>query len=478
MESIWRKTCQIEGRPQLAENISADVAVIGGGMAGLLIAWQLQQAGQKTVVLEAGRIAGGQTQNTTAKITAQHGMLCDALLKAKGKEKAKKYFQANQRALEEYRRIILQEGIPCDFQETASYVYSQNLEKLQAEEKAAKKLDIAAELVEQVPLPVPHAGAVRFAGQAQFHPLKFVKALSSWLTIYEHTPVKKVERDRVVTPGGTVAAPKIIFASHYPFINFPGLYFARMHQQRSYVLALEGTVPLEGMYIGEGRNAYSFRQYGKYLLLGGGGHRTGEEVPGGGLEGLRKAAGQFFPNSREAACWAAQDCMPADRIPYIGRYSSGEPNWFVATGFQKWGMTSAMAASMILRDMICGLGNPYEEIFSPERFSAGELPQILRDGAEAVKGLAKRAFQLPEKSIRELGTECGQLVEFEGKRRGAYRKETGELFLVNPRCPHMGCQLAWNSQEKTWDCPCHGSRFDYRGNLLDGPAQEGIGCEK
>lgn len=441
MESIWRKTCQMEARPQLENNIGADVAVIGGGMAGILTAWQLQQAGQQTVVLEAGEIAGGQTQNTTAKITVQHGMICNTLLQTKGEKTAKKYFQANQKALEEYRRIIVQEKIDCDFENTFSCVYSQNLEKLQAEEKAAGKLGMPVSLVEQVPLPIPHAGAVRFEKQAQFHPLKFLKGLCSQLTIYEHTPVIKVEEERVITPQGSVQASQVVFASHYPFINFPGMYFARMHQQRSYVLALEGTEPLEGMYIGDGKDSYSFRQYGKYLLLGGGGHRTGKNSAGGGLEELRRAAREFFPQSQEAVCWAAQDCMPADHIPYIGPYASGRPNWFVATGFQKWGMTSSMVAAMILRDLICGRENPYGTIFRPQRFSTGELPQIVGDGIEAAKGLTKGIFQIPNKA---------------------------------PRCSHMGCQLNWNSEEETWDCPCHGSRFDSQGNLLDGPAQKGI----
>ena len=275
------------------------------------------------------------------------------------------------------------------------------------------------------------------------------------------------------TPAGSVEADKIIFATHYPFINFPGMHFFRMHQERSYVLALEGAGNIRGMYIGDGPDALSFRQFGKYLLLGGMGHRTGEK-DGSSYAKLREQAELLYPGSREIACWSAQDCITADRIPFIGQYSPEKPSWYVASGFQKWGMTSSMVSALLLKDLVCERENPYTEVFTPSRFSAEEIPQIAKDSRRAVKGLAKRFFHLPGDTINMIEPGHAAVVETPEGRAGVYKSEDNQIYQVDVVCPHLGCRLAWNQDERSWDCPCHGSRFDYKGNLLDGPAQEGI----
>lgn len=479
MESIWSKTCEIPKRLPLDSDIEADVTVIGGGMAGILTAYQLECAGVRTVVLEAGQIGGGQTRNTTAKITSQHGMFCHDFIEKKGRDAAGQYVRANQAAVEEYKRIVEEERIDCDLEEKDSYVYSRDEKKLKDEAEAAAELGIEASFEPCIEIPVSCSGAVRFARQAQFHPLKFIRALAEKLTIYEDTPVKEVGEHTVKTPCGSVRAEKIVFATHYPFVNFPGMYFTRMHQEWSYVLALEDTEPINGMYIGDGKDTLSFRQFDRYLLFGGEGHRTGENKEGGKYEGgsyagLREAAGKLYPQSREAAFWSAQDCITADNVPFIGRYASDRPDWFVATGFQKWGMTSSMVSAMIIRDMICGTENPWAEVFSPSRFSAEEIPQIMKDSGKAVKGLTKRFFHIPDETSARLAPGHGAVVETESGKAGVYKTEDQKIYKVDIVCPHLGCELVWNPDEKTWDCPCHGSRFDYKGNLIEGPAQEGI----
>ena len=477
MESIWSKTWEMQKFPALNGSINTDVAVIGGGMAGILTAYQLEQAGVHTVVLEANRIGGGQTGNTTAKITSQHGLFCSRFIEKKGEETARRYIQANQAAVEEYKRIIRHEQIECDLKEMDAYVYSQDGDKLRREAESAQSLGVRASFVEQIEIPVSCAGAVRFPGQAVFHPLKFISALAEKLTIYEDTPAKEVEENEIRTPCGSLRAEKIIFASHFPFINYPGMYFARMHQERSYAIALEHAGSINGMYIGDEDDSLSFRPYDKYILLGGQGHRTGENREGGRYERLREIGKALYPDSRLAACWSAQDCMTADYIPFIGQYASDRPDWFVATGFNKWGMSSSMVSAMFLRDMICGIANPWAEAFAPSRFSAEELPQIMKDSGKAVKGLTKRFFHLPDETIRGLARGHGAVVETPQGKAGVYKTEEDQICQVDIVCPHMGCELAWNPDEKTWDCPCHGSRFDYEGNLLEGPAQEGIQYE-
>jgi len=480
MESIWSQTCQIEERPTLPGDAETEVAVIGAGMAGVLIASALQEAGKRVVVLEAGRIASGQTRNTTAKITSQHGAIYRKLTDSLGEDSARQYAMANEAALAEYRRIIDENGIDCDFEEQSAYVYGDDPEALRAEAEGAAALGLPTSFTEKTALPFPVAGAVRFEHQAQFHPLKFVKAMAEPLTIYEKTSVQTVEEHRLITNCGTVTAEKIVFACHFPFVNFPGLYFARMHQERSYVLALKNAPSMDGMWIfakGEA-NPYSFRTWNGLLLLGGGGHRCGENSADGRYDELRQRAREWFPQSREAAHWSAQDCMTADGVPYIGQYAASRPDWYVATGFQKWGMTTSMVSAMLLRDSICGRDYPYAEVFDPGRFDLETVTGVAEESGQAVKGLARRFFQIPAETAKKLAPGHGGVVFLDGEKVGVYKDEDGTLYPVDIRCPHLGCQLEWNPDEKSWDCPCHGSRFDRFGNLISGPAQTDIHAEK
>ena len=474
MKSIWSQTCRLRQREALPGDMKTDIAVIGAGMAGILVASALQEAGRRVVVLEAKRIAGGQTRNTTAKLTCQHGLLYEKLIRTLGEEKARQYAQANAAALMEYRRIIADRNIDCDLEQRDAWVYGSNAAQLWKEAEAAAALGLPATFVEETKLPFPTAGAVRFANQAQFHPLKFLQAISEPLTIYENTSVQSVEGNQIITTRGRVQAEQIVFACHYPFVNFPGMYFARMHQERSYVIALENAAPMDGMWIGAEQGAYSFRNYGSLLFLGGGGHRCGENSAGGRYDLLRQQAARWFPGSREVAHWSAQDCVTADSVPYIGPYAASRPNWYVATGFQKWGMTSSMVAAMLLRDRLCGKENPWAEVFDPGRFDEKTLTGLAQESGQAVKGLAKQLFQIPAEAAKELPPGHGGIVFWKGKKLGVYKDESGALWPVDIRCPHLGCQLEWNPDERSWDCPCHGSRFDYRGKLISGPAQENI----
>ena len=471
MESIWAQSTQIGQREALRGSVETEIAVIGAGMAGLLTAFTLRRAGLRVVVLDAGRIAGGQTRNTTAKITSQHGMIYRGLIDSLGMERARQYAMANQEAVEAFRRLVEGEDIACSFEERNAYVYGDDAEPLQAEAEAAASLGLPAAFTRETALPFPVAGAVRFTGQAQFHPLRFLERVAEPLTIYENTPVLRVEGDRIETADGQVRAEKIIFACHFPFVNFPGMYFARMHQERSYVLALENAPRVDGMWIGAGDGGYSLRDYHDLLLLGGGAHRCGENRTGGRYELLRQAARKWFPDSREVAHWSAQDCVMTDGVPLIGRYAESRPNWYVATGFQKWGMTSSMVAATLLSDLIQGKGNPYASVFTPQRFDEGTLTGVAVEGGQAVKGLAKELLQIPAREAAELPKGHGGIVLLHGEKVGVYKDEDGRLYPVDTRCPHLGCQLEWNPDERSWDCPCHGSRFDHLGKLISGPAQ-------
>ena len=478
MMSIWNSMEEISARPALTDSIETEAAVIGGGMAGVLIAYFLQKAGLRTVILEADRIGSGQTGRTTAKITSQHGPIYNGLIHSFGMEQAGRYARMQQQAVTAFERLVASENIACDFERLPAYLYTADpagVDALRREAASAARLGIDAAFTDHTDLPLPVKGAVRFENQAQFHPLRFLNALASSLTIYENTRVQKVEGGDLRTNGGRVRAKYVVFACHYPFLNLPGYYFMRMHQTRSYVLALEGAQKLDGVYLGVDRDGLSMRNSGDLLLLGGGGHRTGENSAGGKYEKLRKQAEALWPQSREVARWSAQDCMTLDGLPYIGPYSQSEPRWYVATGFAKWGMTNSMAAALVLRDQITGRENPDAVVFSPQRFTPGASAKtFLEDGMHAVRDLSRRLFAPPKAMLDELPAGHGGVVEYDGEKVGVYKNEEGELFMVSVKCPHLGCQLEWNPDEKSWDCPCHGSRFDYTGRLLDNPAQNSL----
>lgn len=439
MESIWTETVNMAKQPELQQDISAQAVVIGGGMAGILTAYFLEKRGIHTVVLEAARVASGQTGGTTAKITLQHGLFYHRMTELTGRERMEGYAAANREAVDNYRLLADREGIDCDLEEASAFLYSrQESGPLEEEARAAQSLGIKASLTTSTQLPFPVAGALEFPGQAMFHPLKFLQGIMKGLTIYEGTRAISVEGTTVITNRGRVKGQYIVFATHYPFVNVPGYYFLRTHQERSYCIALKNVPKLDGMYYGIDKNGLSLRSYGEYLLLGGLGHRTGENRQGGQYQRLLKAARAYYPECVPVKRWSAQDCVTVDQIPYIGRYSASRPDWFVATGFHKWGMTGSMVAAMIISDLIAEGESRYEKVFTPSRYLfRASVPQQLKEIGHSAAGL-------------------------------------GNIFGKAPRCPHLGCRLKWNKTERTWDCPCHGSRFDREGQLIDNPAQKDL----
>ena len=446
MKSLWSETVCLPRHKKLKADLRCQNVVIGAGMAGLLIAYFLQEKGQEVIVLEANKIASGQTKNTTAKITSQHGCIYHDMIKNVGEARAKAYAKANEAAIQLYKEIITKEGIDCHYEELPSFLYSQKeygIERLKKEARAAKSLGIKAEYVRGDKinaLPFGIMGAVKFEGQVQFHPLEFIQAIAEKLTIYERTNVLEVDEHFVITDKHVIVADNVIFATHYPFPIVPGFYFLRQHQSRSYVIAIEGEdVPqyLDGMYYGIDKDGLSFRHAQGKLLVGGGSHRTGKKDKRNGFCHLKEQVKRCYPNAELVVQWAAQDCMPHDGIPLIGQFSLKHDNWYVATGFQKWGMTSAMISAMIISDIIVGKENPYAFAFSPQRLlvKAG-YKKFLMDVGESILGIG----------------------------RGLFVKKS-------QRCTHMGCALIWNEEEESWDCPCHGSRYTKDGENIDNPAQ-------
>lgn len=476
MKSVWSESCNFEKREALNKDIKVDTLVIGAGIAGILTAYMLKQSGKEVVLIDAAEIVSGNTKNTTAKITSQHNLIYYKLISEFGQEKARQYAKANELAIKRYKEIIKERKIECDFEEKPAYVYSLNkIDEIKEEVEAASKLGINAEFVEEVNLPFNISGAVKFNNQAQFNPLKFLKDISKDLTIYENTRALDIKENLVTTDRARITANNIVIATHYPIMNAPGYYFLRMHQERSYVVALENADNIDGMYIDLDEKGYSFRTYKNLLLLGGIKQRTGENETGGSYDKLRSVAKELYPESKEKYHWSAQDCMTIDGIPYIGKYSDETPNIYVTTGFNKWGMTSSMVSAMIISDMILGKENDFSEIFSPKRFDLSlSINNVAKDMVETAKNFIAQKIYIPSSNIEHIENGHGGIVEYEGQKVGVYKDKEGKTFIVPTKCTHLGCQLHWNADELTWDCPCHGSRFSYKGKVIGGPATKDL----
>ena len=424
-KSIWKEFSEKKNFEKLNDNLECDVLVIGGGMAGILTAYYLQKVGRNVVLVEAHTIGSGMTANTTAVITAQHDTMYKDMIANNGFDVAKDYLYANLQAVENFKQLVEDEQIDCDFEITPSYLYSHK-HSLEDEVKALHKLGYEAELVQDIDLPFEIKNAVKFKDMAQFHPLKFLYAMAEKLTIYEHTMVKKIDDHTAYFDGGNIKFKQAVVASHFPFVNKHGMFFIKMYQARSYVMAIENADAIGGTYIDDREEGFYFRQYGDLLLVGKGEHRTGMKTRA--INELKAFKERYYPDAKMRCMWANQDCITLDDIPYIGEYGN-MPDVYVATGFNLWGMTGSMVSANILCEKLCGMENIYEKTFA-----------------------TKRCFLKPQ-----LFANLGMAL----------------LNMVYPsvkRCPHLGCALKYNKLEHSWDCSCHGSRFEENGKLINNPA--------
>lgn len=505
MESIWTKNKEIPTYPSLDENILTDTIVIGGGMCGILTAFMLSMEGHEVVLFEKDRIFSGQSGRTTAKLTLQHGCIYNELIQKMGQKKAREYAEANSFAIKEFMDLADSLKIDCGMTLKSSYIYSVcEKTRMYEEYRACLSLGLDCEFKTDTELPFDISGAVEMKNQACFNPVEFIcgllKNIPSNLKIFENTNVISVKDYTLECISHinneqktfTAASKQIVFCTNFPFINSYGMYFARMHRERSYVLALEGDTKINDMYIGISPETnhdnhdkelpkyanLSFRscriQGDEILLLGGEGHRTGYNTDGGRYSKLKNIADELFPSSKITCMWSAQDCITPDKIPYIGRYSQNAPDgWYCATGFMKWGMSSSMLAAKIINDIINRKKIIYP-LFDTSRFSIQDIGGVAKEGKVAIKGIAKENLTISRDNIDSIPIGNGKIINADGIDVGVYRESNSQYYTVDSACPHMGCRLEWNQDELSWDCPCHGSRFDYKGNLLDNPAQSNI----
>lgn len=499
-QSYWIESIKntASEHPQLTENIKADVVIVGGGIAGITCAYLLGKEGLSVVVLEADRIARGTTGHTTAKVTSQHNLIYNKLIRQMGTEMAQQYASANETAISEIKKLTEALKIGCDFETQSAFVFTESdeyIQELYDELNAALNLGIQAEYAESIPLPFTVKGALRFNNQAQFHPLKYTLSLAeAFITgggrIFEKTRAVEVGFDEgfciITAQGKKVISDKLIIASHYPFNNKHGMYFTRIYQERSYITAIKAAEPYPGgMYISAEQPVRSLRSQktdnGELILVGGARHKTGQcEDTWKKYEELLDFANPYFTVTDIPYRWSAQDCMTLDNLPYAGQFAEDTPNLYIASGFGKWGMTNSMASAMLLKDLIVKGDSPWKDVYNPSRETkkASAISFVSENFNVAKHLIGGKLEALDKVEDIQLNPGEGKAVELSGKRAGAYRSDEGIVHIVNTTCTHMGCEVNWNSAERTWDCPCHGSRFSYEGNIVEGPSVKELNMDE
>ncbi|WP_152379510.1 FAD-dependent oxidoreductase [Paenibacillus brasilensis] len=493
-ESYWLASTDIPGFPKLNGDIQVDVAIVGAGITGITTAYLLSKKGLKVAVVDAGRMLHGTTGHTTAKITAQHDLIYSEFLSHFGKEKARLYYEANRDALQFIKQTVEKYNIDCQFTEEDAYVYTcadTYVDKIAAEYKAYEELGIPGSYVEHTPLPFSTKAAIMMKNQAQFNPVPFLKHLANQVIrqggkIYEQTTVVGVEKGSPAiirtNDGNKITCNHVVSSSHFPFNDPSSLYFARLHAERSYVLAVKtDRIYPGGMYLSAEAPKRSLRSVlvngEPMVIVGGEGHKTGQGIcTFQYYEALEKFAEQTFGLKEIAYRWSAQDLYTLDKLPYIGQELSDISNIFVATGYRKWGMSTSVAAALLNTNLIIGKESPYQDLFSPSRFHVDpDVKTFVAQNANVAKHLIAGKLEMSHKKAEELQHDEGAVVRVNGKRAGAYRDLQGALHLVDTTCTHMGCEVEWNEAERTWDCPCHGSRYSYQGEVIEGPAQKSLG---
>jgi glycine/D-amino acid oxidase-like deaminating enzyme/nitrite reductase/ring-hydroxylating ferredoxin subunit len=488
-ESIWLDTTPRSDFGTLERSLRVDTVVVGGGIAGISAAHELDAAGQRVALLERDRIIEGATGRSTAKVTSQHGLIYDSLIDTVGEQAASQYADANQAAIETIADTVAEYDIDCGFDRAPAYTYvrpGEDDEEIRDEVRAARRLDIPANFASETGLPYDTGGAVEFPDQAYFDPRSYLLELAGRIDdgdsrVREGTTVEAIEggsRCRVETDRGTVTASNVVVATHFP-VRDDALYFNRLSPKRSYVLAVElaGKAP-EGMHYYPHEPYFSVRPHGEddsLVLLGGQNHRTGQGGPTSErYRALESAARERFDVESVRYRWATQDYVSIDSIPFVGPAAPQTENVYVATGFGGWGMTNGTAAGRILADYVLDRENPWADVFHPTRLNPKASARSLLDhSAEAATHMiGDRLASRPSPELATLGRDEAKVFDGEDEPIAAYRDTDGELHTVSAVCPHMGCLVAWNDGERSWDCPCHGSRFGVEGDVLDTPAAE------
>lgn len=485
--SLWLDTSDDPGFPRLDTPVSVDVAVLGAGITGLSTALLLKREGFTVAVIDQGSVGTGATGFTTAKVSSLNGLIYQRIRSRFGQDAARLHGEANEAGLAQIARWVEDEAIDCDFRRKPNYTYaasSDKLDDIEKEVEAAQLAGLPATFTDETDLPYPVAGAVRFADQAEFHPRRFVLGLAALIPgqgshVFENTRATGLDEGnpcRIETTGAILTAQKVVVATGFPIFD-RGLYFARIHPERSYALGVHvrGATP-QGMYLSADQPTRTIRSHpvegGEMLIVGGDSHKVGEGDENEHYLAIERFAREHWDVESIEYQWATQDNIAIDHVPFIGRYHPLSHRVFVATGFRKWGLAQGVAAGLLLRDQIAGRENPWSGLYDPNRLkqAVGVTRFVTENASAGLHMVGDRLTDRGGRDARDLQPGEGAIAQLDGNKVAAYRDDEGKLHAVSTVCTHLGCQVKWNSGDRSWDCPCHGSRFSPDGDVLNGPA--------
>jgi glycine/D-amino acid oxidase-like deaminating enzyme/nitrite reductase/ring-hydroxylating ferredoxin subunit len=493
LKSPWQKNMPvITENKTIPASHTYDCLIVGGGITGLTAALLLQKAGKQTVIAEAGRIGFGTTGGTSAHINTFADTTYPEAESAFGEEGAQLFADAIQEGFGLIKSNINEYHIDCDYEPKTGYLYAEDEDQVkQLDEiyQGAVKVSVPVQYTDEVPTPTKYLKALQFDGQAQFHPLKYLQALQkAYLAaggiIIENTRVEKItSKDGIHTIEArtmTFKARQVIYATHMPpNIN---LFNFECAPYRSYVMGVKlKSDKYPDALIYDSQEPYHYvRSHtidGQQLLIAGGlDHKTGHEDPEKAFAGLEKYIRKYYKVSSIKYKWSSQYYIPVDGLPYIGQMPMAAEGVFCATGYNGNGMMLGSIAGKILSDFIRKRPNKYQDLFSPSRVKPIDgFSEFVKENADvAYHFVADRLHIHETDSMKRLQPGTGKVIEVDGKKIAAYRDEQGTVHALSPVCTHTGCIVSWNNEEKSWDCPCHGARFDIDGQVLTGPATKNL----
>lgn len=469
-----------------------DVAVIGGGITGVTTALLLQKAGKKCLLLEARTLGFGTTGGTTAHLNTMMDNPYNVLIKDFGEDNARMVHDAAQKAIDLVQKNVKEYNIDCGFMHRQAYLFAEDekqAEELKDISEASKKVGCKVKYADTIPAPMDFKKALVFSDQAQFHPIKYLYALAKAFeeaggTIIQNCRVTEVKADKPLTihsDCGNYNADSLIYATHIP----PGvniLHF-RCAPYRSYAMAvkLKNNEYPDGLVYDmcEPYHYYRTQEVNgeKYLIAGGEDHKTAHEANTQQcFDKLKQYIKKYYKIEEVAYQWSSQYFEPTDGLPYIGSLPGSSENIYVATGFGGNGMIYSHVSAMVLTEMLVSGKSEYGELFNPNRVKpVAGFSNFVKEAVDVVgKFIGKRFDTEKIHDFIEMTRDEAKVVKYEGHTLALYKDANGGLHSVSPVCPHVGCRVEWNNTEKTWDCPCHGSRFNADGEVLTGPATIGL----
>lgn len=481
--TYWNATAESPGFPALSGDVSVDVAIVGGGIVGVTTARLLKDRGLTVAIVEARRVGRQVTGKSTAKMSSQHGAShYQDLEKNFGEDRARLYAEAQEAGIRLISELAARHGIEADIEPMPAFVYTRDeswVDKLEKEVEVAKKLGLPASLTRDTGLPFEVLQAMRWDGQAQFHPVKYVAGLAATIPgdgchVFEGSRAVDYEPTRVVTDRGTVSARHVVMATHLPLGQI-GLYYATNYPHAEPVIAAPVRKVPPGMYKNAEQPGHSIRTHRRggqvYAVAAGSHFKPGHpDKERESLADIERWLAEHFDSGPVEYRWINEDYSPMDGAPFIG-WSSKSDGYLVATGFDAWGISNGTVAARIIADLATGKENRWLDLFDATRVKpVAGAPDFVKENASVAAHLIGGYLGSKAKSYEELKPGEAAILKVDGDNVAAFRDEQGRLHAVSAVCTHMGCLVGWNDTDRTWDCPCHGSRFALDGSVLEGPA--------